>query len=292
MPRPPIDLKAKILSILDHVGDMPQEASSPHAHYTLGANLTMNMRRYLLRQFGRVDHRPAVRERHLHVLDNMVLVNLVQAVERFIKDMASVCVDHLGERVFDNRFDGLSVKGGFLAAHFTGSSAGKALCESDTWLNCTQINDRFKKFLSVPPPPPNPPGAPAVPQPQPFYVFQQNSDEFEVMSIVWQLRHTLVHNVGVVTRSDAAKLKVLAKRHLDSPKVLLPEYDDVRFLRTYLDQKVSDINQRIGQRLAEVLTALHAANPALFVVQEEANAISAEFGFPLSISGVLGVLPP
>jgi hypothetical protein len=117
MPRSPIDLPAKIVATLDHVADMPQEASAPLAHYTLGANAAMNMRRYVVRHLEKADHYAAVRDRHLHVLDNMMIVNLIQAFERFIKDMASVCVDHLCDRVIDSRFDKLSVKGGFLAAH-------------------------------------------------------------------------------------------------------------------------------------------------------------------------------
>lgn len=290
MPRPPIDLNAKVVSILDHVGDMPQEASSPLAHYTFGANATMNMRRYLVRQIERVEHYQRVRDRHLHVLDNMVLVNLVEAFERFLKDMAAVCIDHLCDRVIDNRFDELSVKGSFFNAHFVGSSPGRALCESDTWLNCNEINERFKKFLRDPPvapaAPPLPPAAPA------FHVFVPHGDEYRMMSIIWQLRHTLVHNVGVLTRSDAAKLKVLARRHLESPRLLLAEWDDVRFLRAYLDQRARDINNRIGIRLAEVLTLLLGGNPALFVAQDEANAISARFGVPLTVAGALGVVPP
>jgi hypothetical protein len=113
-----------------------------------------------------------------------------------------------------------------------------------------------------------------------------------MMSIVWQLRHTIVHNVGVVTRSDAAKLKVLARKHLDSPRVLLPEWDDVRFLRTYLDQRAHDINQRVGTQLAVVLTSLHNVNPTLFVLPDDADSVSAAFGMPLTVGGVLGVVPP
>ncbi len=111
------------------------------------------------------------------------------------------------------------------------------------------------------------------------------------MSIVWQLRHTIVHNVGVVTRSDAAKLKVLARRHLESPGVLLPDWDDVRFLRAYLDERARDINERVAQRLAQVLTSLHHENPALFDQQDEANAISHAFGMSLVIGESEGVAP-
>lgn len=282
MARPRIDLKAKILSLLDHAGEMPSEAAAPLAHYTFGANEVIGLRKYFVHQMDKTDHYPAVRNRHLHVLDNMILVQLVQAFERFIKDVAAVCVNHLCDRVDDDRFDELSVRGGFFAAHFSGpgSSPAKALCESDTWLNCSQINDKFKRFLRVPTPPK---------KPSPFHVFAPDSDEFRLMSIVWQLRHTLVHNVGVITRSDAAKLRVLARKTLPSPRVLKPTWDDVRFLRDYLDERARDINRRVGTQLAVVLTSLHATDPSLFDARAEADALSAEFGIPLVVAEATGV---
>lgn len=282
MARPSIDLKAKILDCLEHVGDMPDEANSPLAHYKYGTNATMAMRSYMLRPLSKLTHRPSVRDRHFHVLDNMMIVNLVQSFERFIKDLAAVCVDHLCDRVMDNRFDKLTIKGGFFAAHFTpDSTAGKALCESSTWLNCDDINEQFKRFLRDP----------ANPN-QAFQMFPPQSDEHRFVSIIWQLRHTIVHNVGVITRSDAAKLQVLARKSLESPKVLLPEWDDVRFIRSYLDERAEDINQRVGAQLAHVLTSLIGTNPTLFVAQDEADALSAKFGTALTIGTAVGVLPP
>ena len=283
MARPSIDLQAKILSMLDHVGQMPAEAATPLAHYTIGANAATNLRRYLVRQMAK-GKRSAVRERHLHVLDNMMLAHLVQAFERFIKDVAAVCVNRLCDQVADDRFDKLSVKGGLFVAHFfrPGSSPGRALCESDTWLSCRQINDRFESFLGCQA------GQKKAP---PFHVFVPNSDEFRLMSIIWQLRHTLVHNVGVITRSDAAKLRVLARKALPSPSMLEPTWNDVRFLRVYLDQRARDINERVGKRLAVVLTSLHAVNPALFIPQMEADELSAEFAMPLVVAGMTGVVP-
>jgi len=57
-----------------------------------------------------------------------------------------------------------------------------------------------------------------------------------------------------------------------------------------LDQRARDINNRIGSRLAEVLTLLLGGNPALFVAQDDANAIPAQFGFQLTVAGALGVV--
>lgn len=281
MPRPPIDFQAKIEDMLGHVGPMPDEATTPLAHYTFAANAAMSMRKYLVRPLEKVAHYPAVRERHLQVLNNMVLVNLAQAMERFFKDIASVCVNHLCDRVVDNRFDELSVKGSFLAAHFEDSSAGKALCESDTWLNCKQINERFKKFLK------HPTGVG-----DPFHIFAPDGNEFRTMNIIWQLRHSVVHNVGALTRSDAAKLKVLARRQVESPRMLTPKFSDLRYLRSYLDQRAQDVNQRVANRIGEVLTAIHAENPTLFTPQEEADKLTQEFGLAVEVSGAAGVIPP
>jgi hypothetical protein len=278
MPRKPVDLPAKIAEILDHVGDMPPEAEAPISHYVLSSIAAVNMRRYMMQKLEETAHYPAVRDKHFVTLNNMVLVNLIQAFERFIKDLAAVCVDHLFDRTIDGRFDEPQVRGSSLAAHFAGSSPGKALCESGTWLDCRGINDRFKDYLR------HPTNAQSV-----FHVFTPNSDTFRVMSLIWQLRHTIVHNVGVITRSDAAKLRLLAKKNLLSPRILLPTSDDLRFLQAYLDNQVIDINKRAGERLAVILAVIHASDPTLFAPQEEADAISRKFGFSLTVAGAVGI---
>src|SRR5262245_45781841 len=224
MPRKPVDLPAKVVEILEHVGTMPPEAEAPLTHYMFAASAAVNMRRYLMQKLEKIGHYPAVRDRHFVTLNNMVLVNLIQAFERFIKDLASVCVDRLFDRVIDGRFDEPQVRGSSLAAHFAGSSPGKALCESGTWLDCKGINERFKDYLRHP----------RDDKPV-FHVFAPGSDTFRTMSLIWQLRHTVVHNVGVLTRSDAAKLRILARKPVHSPRMLLPEWDELRFLRSYLD---------------------------------------------------------
>jgi hypothetical protein len=110
------------------------------------------------------------------------------------------------DRTIDGRFDEPQVRGSSLAAHFAGSSPGKALCESGTWLDCKGINERFKEYLR------HPTAAGSV-----FHIFDPNRDAFRVMNLIWQLRHAVVHNVGVITRSDAAKLRLLARKRLPSP---------------------------------------------------------------------------
>jgi hypothetical protein len=57
-----------------------------------------------------------------------------------------------------------------------------------------------------------------------------------------------------------------------------------------LDNQAKDINQRTGDRLATILTVIHASDPTLFVPQEEADAVSRKSGLPLTVAGALGTL--
>jgi hypothetical protein len=63
-------------------------------------------------------------------------------------------------------------------------------------------------------------------------------------------------------------------------------------LKRFLDETVERCNQRVGQRLAELLSTIHADNPALFVPQEMADRVTRTFGFVLTVAGVAGTLPP
>jgi len=80
----------------------------------------------------------------------MALVNLVQTFERFLKEVAARCVDCLLAYVVDDRFNIFKIQGSSLASHFAAESAGDSLCESATWLDCEEINDRFRRLLSEP----------------------------------------------------------------------------------------------------------------------------------------------
>ncbi len=162
------------------------------------------------------------------------------------------------------------------------------MCESATWLDCEDINDRFRKLLADP-----------FQKDGRFHLFpRQNQDpaserwRFETLSIVWQLRHTVVHNVGVITQSDAIKLRLLVRTAVPSMQVLSPTRDDIHFLKRFLDETAEVSNRRIGARLAELLSTIHAGNPALFVPQEMADQLAQTFGFVLTVAGAPGVLPP
>src|ERR1700730_965802 len=90
--------------------------------------------------------------------------------------------------VLDDRFNAFSIQGSGLASHFGTATLGKSLCESGTWLNCEEINKRFRKLLSDP----------FQQGGNPFHLFpianQQPADErwrFPVLGLIWQMRHSI-----------------------------------------------------------------------------------------------------
>jgi hypothetical protein len=217
----------------------------------------------------------------------MVLVNLVETFERFLKELASACVDHLANHVLDDRFNAFKIQGSGLASHFGTATLGKSLCESGVWLDCDEVSERFRKLLCDP----FQPGGS-------FFLFpkqgQQPAGEiwrFAVLGLVWQLRHTVVHNVGIITQSDAVKLRLWARQPVESPRVLSPTREDIRYLKRFLDETAQSCNTRVGERLAELLTTLHGSDPTLFVPQQKANEVTRTFGSPLTVAGAIGVPP-
>jgi hypothetical protein len=111
------------------------------------------------------------------------------------------------------------VQGSALASHFGTGTLGKSLCESATWLDCEEINERFRKLLADP----FQVGGPSFslfPKQNQLLAGQQS--RFDLMNLVWQIRHTAVHNVGVITQSDAVKLRLWAKEPVVAPRLLAP----------------------------------------------------------------------
>ena len=101
----------------------------------------------------------AERDRYLGVVDrhlgrshwHVCFVNLIETFERFLKEVAAECVDCLADLVVDDRFDVFNkIQGSNLASHFRAGTLGKALCESATWLDCEEINKRFRNILADP----------------------------------------------------------------------------------------------------------------------------------------------
>jgi hypothetical protein len=215
----------------------------------------------------------------------MALANLIESFERFLKELAALCIDSLVPFINDDRLDEFSAKGGQIAFHLTAGSVGKALCESDTWVTNRTTNERFKKLLKLPFgdnwenlfPEENqlPPG---------------EREGARTLSILWQMRHTITHNVGVITGSDAGKFKMLVKGAVGPDRILNPGNHDIIYVKRFLTETAESVNARIGNRLAHVLSVLHSDNPALFDSLDRASAISRELGFSVTIDGAVGVL--
>jgi hypothetical protein len=281
MPRRPIDLGRKIKDILKHVQPLPVEASSPLSHYKRTSTDIWNTLQYVEHAFDQVNLYRAPAQRHRWRINAMVLVNLIESFERFLKELGAACVDHLANYVLDDRFNAFTIHGSGLASHFGTATLGKSLCESGTWLNCKEINDRFRKLLADP----------FQEGGAPFNLFPKENIAFAILGLVWQIRHTVVHNGGVITQSDAVKLRLWAREPVKSPLVLSPTREDIRYLKRFLDETAQTCNASVGDRLAVLLTALHATDQTLFVPQEKADELTTTFGSPLTVAGATGAVP-
>lgn len=280
MPRPPINLHQKVRDILGHVDPLPPEADTPLTHFRRSGADFWNLLLYVERNFGQLALQTAAVRRHMGRLHGMIRVNLVETFERFLKEVAAACVDHLALYVLDDRFNTFKVQGGALAAHFGTDTLGRSLCESATWLDCDEVNDRFRRLLADPF------------ETGSFLLFPKqpaaDRERYDTLSTLWQLRHTIVHNVGVITQSDAIKLRLLVRKAVPSMQVLSPTRDDIRYLKRFLDETTYHCNHRIGERLATLLSAIHVTDPGLFVAQEIADSVSCTFGLALTVDGVVG----
>jgi hypothetical protein len=146
--RSPIDLRVAIGDILSHAQALGPESLSPITHYRDAVNANLGLINYIEDRLRRVPHSPATKAKYMGHLRRLVLANLIEAFERFIKELAAVCIDQLAGFVTDDRYNAFTAKGNEIIAHFEAGSIGKALCESDTWLSNDVINSRFRKLLA------------------------------------------------------------------------------------------------------------------------------------------------
>lgn len=288
MPRPPIDLTRKIKDLVQHVRPLPDEAKAPILHYwRTGADNWASLA-YLQRAVRKGERRQTVVGRHLERLYGMVLVTQVETFERFLKEIAAECVDCLADFVVDDRFNVFAIQGSTLASHFQAATLGKSLCESSTWLDCEEINKRFRRLLSDP----------FQIGGRSFDLFPKQSQpseaeqwRFEPMNLIWQIRHTAVHNVGVITKSDAVKMRLWAKESVDAPNILAPTRLDLNYLKRFLDDTANVCNRRIGERLAELLTTIYMPTISSLTPQQLADRVAAVVRLPLQVAGATGVVP-
>ncbi|WP_437915423.1 hypothetical protein WME73_08950 [Sorangium sp. So ce302] len=283
MPRPTIaNLEQRIADIAQHTAAMPPESGSPLEHYRRASNDAWNLLVYFERNIKRAPVYARAADRHLARLRGMVLLSLIEAFERYIKETAGVSAEHIVPLVLDNsdRLAKLRVTPAGVAAHFSTQSLGRALCESDTWLSCESINERFRLLL-------------ADPFTRSGFDFFPRGNAANALLIttvetLWQMRHTLAHNLGMITQSDGAKLRLLVKAAVAAPSVLSPTGADVWYVKLFLDETTEWANGRVAARVAQLLTTLHIGDPTLFVPQQRADALAKLFRVQVTVAGATG----
>jgi hypothetical protein len=284
MPRTKTDLNRKIEEIVQHTSPLPAEATRPILHFERTITSSIELLKYIDDHMTAAGASGSVYRTFMSHLRRMALVSLIESFERFLKELASVCIDALVRHVGDDRFDEFTARGGQLAFHLATGSVGKALCESDTWLTNRTINERFKRLLKSP--------------------FGDNWENLfpeenqhphgeraraRTLSILWQIRHTIAHNVGVITGSDAAKLRMIVKGRVSSDRALRITKRDILYTKRFLLGTSRSVNERVGKRLATLLDALARDHPALFDAQDMADRLSRQLGFSIAIDGSKGV---
>lgn len=273
-----------VAAIPQHTEALPPESARPIEHYRRGANDAWNLWQYFARNVQRANIYHTAYERHASRLRSMVLLSTIESFERYLKEVAAVCVDHIAPLVLDDRdrFKDFMLKPSGIAGHFADRSIGKALCESQTWLDCDEIDRRFRRLLADPFDQGN------------FRLFgQSNSPDgwrANTADTLFQLRHVITHNISVITRSDAAKLSLLVRANVNAPRILSPTEQDVRSAKRFLDDTVAWTNNRVAQRLAELLTKIHGDTPSAFQPQERADLVSNQFAVVVTVAGSVGVL--
>lgn len=276
-------LLGDIAAIVQHTTQLPPEATAPISHYLRTASDSWNLLAYIERHLAKNKTYDGPRERHQHRLHRMVLLSLVEAFERFIKETAALCIDHVGPLVLDDRLKDFKLTGDTLAAHFAEKNLGKSLCESDTWLSCKDIDERFRRILA------DPFSKDLTPKWFLFPTEHQAKGEGwrrDALDVVWQLRHTIVHNAGVITQSDAAKLRLLVRTRVSAPVVLWPERNDVQNVKMLLADTASIVNQRVADRLGILLSRLHKDDPTLFDPSTRAQELAELLRQPVTIGSV------
>lgn len=283
MPRPPIDLHQKVRDLLRHTDALPAELSSPIVNFERIVDGYLALLKYVDEHLRTSRIYKAVYNRHMVQQRRMALGSLIEAFERFLKELAVVCVDHVAPNVYDDRFEEFKPSGTELAAHFAAGTVGKAMCEAGTWISNGLINDRFRRLLKAP-----------FGDPWEFLFpneKQRPASERErarTLAILWQVRHTITHNVGVLTESDSSKLRFLAKEQIAAGTLLAPTKEDLRYVKRFLFETARHTNERIGQRLAELLTEIQQSDAGLFDAQRKAHEISYQFGLVLAVHGKVG----
>ena len=216
-------------------------------------------------------------ERHLKAISSLAFFQITAAFERLLKELAAVCVDEIAPLCTDDRLSRFSIKGEDAAPHIQDQTVGRALCESQLWHSVSEVNHRFRDVLD------SIDGKPA------FILFDGKAatglcKEVQTLKVIFQLRHTIAHNLGSLTRSDAGKLQRLLGHRLDSPKELDIDRKHVFYLQQFLDPLAKEINLRIAERLGLVLTEFQTTSPTLIDHKDRSKGLAILFQVPFTIS--------
>ena len=109
--RPPVDLREGILRILLHNEPLGPESQSPIGHYRRAVTTNFGLIDYIENHISEGSYYPAIKAKHMGHLRRLVLANLIQTFERFIKELAAVCIDQLSRFVTDDRYNEFTAKG-------------------------------------------------------------------------------------------------------------------------------------------------------------------------------------
>jgi hypothetical protein len=274
-----------VRQVLQHTAPLPAEAGCPIDHFEHSADVGLLLIKYIEDHIDPQTVYPAPYARHLGHLRRMVLAELIEAFERFLKELAAVCADFLAPYTLDDRFGQFAPRRAEqIAAFVTAGSIGKALCESDTWINNDTINKRFRALLKTPF------GADwELPVPEANQPPVAERDTARTVAVLWQMRHNLAHNVGVLTHSDAMKFRMLIRGPVVAERRLSPSTADLRYVKRFLTETALHTNERVGRRLAQLLEGFHVAEPGLFDAQVRANEVSRRLAMAVTIHGCVGV---
>jgi hypothetical protein len=279
-------LHQKAREVLAHTNSLPAEAACPIRHFEKSASDDLALIKYIEDHVNTENIYDAVYDRHMGHLMRMVLGELLEAFERFIKETAAGCVDFLAPYAADDRFDEfVPIRGAHIGAFVNSGSIGKALCESDTWLNNDTINRRFKSVLKT-----HFGNDWELLFPGPNQQPQAERQNAATLGILWQIRHTLAHNVGVITESDSMRFRMLINAPVAANERLAPTIADLRYVNRFLFETATRTNTHVCARVGELLTSFHIADASLFDAQLTANLLAGRFGVPVTIHGHTGVI--
>jgi hypothetical protein len=279
--RPAIDLHRMIREMLSHASPLPQESNCPIRHFEQLISFGASLAKYLDDHIEQEGIYAAVYDRHFAHLRRMILADLIESFERFLKELAAACIDLLAPHVVDDRFDAFVPKGRDVSAIVHAGSIGRALCESDTWLNNETINSRFSNLLK---------DLNADRKWEQLFPRQPAThwETGRTLAVLWQVRHTLAHNVGVLTSADSMKLRLLGNTQVPREQRLAPTVDDLRYVRRFLAETAASTNERVSIRIGELMTAIRQADRSLFDGQDQADLVTRTLGIAVTIDGFIG----